>query len=363
MIGWNPIHLIDGEAGWFLTFLTVISAAAVATHFLRWLFGKLHVKFQEKAQPLKNAAIAALETPLTSYIWFLSFLKCFDLVTDTLFSESFSKEITVILKISIVIFFSWFLIRLKRNIMEVMLKKSLAKEIGVQPGKIHVFGKLISAIFTVIVLLLCMEVTGVSMSTLVAFGGLSGLGIAFASQEIIANFFSGIMVHVVEPFAVGESISLPSSSISGKVEEIGWYETRLSSPDKQPIYIPNALFSKAYVVNSTRRTHRIILEKLSLRHEDLPRVKPILVDIRSYLMNEPSIDSTEKLFVNIETIGSYSVDISIQALSFFIDEKKFLLFRDEVLLKVLSIIKLHGAEIAIPVELILSHEKTAFHGE
>jgi MscS family membrane protein len=356
MFCWNPIHLIDGEAGWFLSFLLVITAAAVATRLWRWLCAKLQAAFQEKSQPLKDAAIGALEKPFTYYIWFLALLKSVDLVMDKFLSESFSKEISLLLKISLVVFFSWFLIRLKRSIMDCLLKKSVAKEIGVQPGKIHVFGKLISALFTVIVILLLMEVTGVSMSTLIAFGGLSGLGIAFASQEIIANFFSGIMVHVVEPFAVGETISLPSSSIEGKVEEIGWYETRLSNPDKQPIYVPNSLFSKAYVVNSTRRTHRRIVEKLSLRHEDLPQIKPIIDEIRAYLLQEPSIDATDKFLVNIDTIGPYSIDISIITLSFFIDEKKFFLFRDEMLLKVLSIIKRHGAQIAIPVERILSGE-------
>lgn len=357
MFYWNPIHLVDGEARWFLTFLFVLTVAALATHAWRWLAHRLLKQFQEHKQPIKEAAVAASISPVAFYIWFITGIKCLDLISDQFFSESLTSELNLFYKVSAVLVIAWFLVRLKHNFADVLLQKSHAREIVLEPGKVAVISKMISAFIFILIVLLLMEATGLSINALIAFGGVSGLAIAFASQELIANFFGGIMLHVVEPFAVGDTISVPNSTIEGKVEEIGWYETRVRSTDKQPIYIPNSLFSKSYVVNSTRRSHRRLDEKISLRHEDLAKTAPILVDIRRYLVGLADIDSTDKIFVNIEEIATYSVDISIRALSYRVDELEFRDFRDVVLIKTAEIVASHGAQIAIPLEEIRSQEK------
>ncbi|MBS0655684.1 MAG: mechanosensitive ion channel, partial [Verrucomicrobia bacterium] len=266
--------------------------------------------------------------------------------------DGLSRELGLVFGISGVLTVWWFLIRLKQNVTAVLVLKSQTKEICLEPGKVLGLAKLVSVVVTLLMIMLLMEVTGVSINTLIAFGGISGLGIAFASQEIIANFFGGIMVHIIEPFAIGDLIQLPSSSVEGYVEEIGWYETRLRSRDKQPIYIPNSFFSKAYVVNGTRRTHRKIEEKIAIRHQDLPKAPAIITDIRNYLLTNLGIDQQQKLLVNIAAVGPYSIDISIVALSVYVDEAKFLALRDLVLLKAAEIIASHGAEIATPIDLL-----------
>src|SRR5262249_16382379 len=115
--------------------------------------------------------------------------------------------------------------------------------------------------------------------------------------------------------------------------------------------------SKAYVINSTRRTHRQVEEKLSLRHVDLAKAQAILSEIRAYLQGCPDIDSTQKVLVNIEVIAQGTVDIRLRALSYIIDETQFLMFRDALFLKVASIINAHDAELALPVQIVLNVDK------
>ncbi|MBS0654324.1 MAG: hypothetical protein JSR46_00975, partial [Verrucomicrobia bacterium] len=82
MYFWNPLHLIDGEAYWFLYFLAILTAASVATHGWRWLSLRLHEQFVAKKLYMRDAAVTAAHGPVTFYIWFLSGIKCFDLITD-----------------------------------------------------------------------------------------------------------------------------------------------------------------------------------------------------------------------------------------------------------------------------------------
>jgi MscS family membrane protein len=346
---WNVINLLDGEASWFFTFLLLLSIAAIATHGWRWLCQSLQTKFLARDERIKNAAIQASLLPVTGYIWFVTLIQCLDLISDHLFSESLSHGIRYLFSISAVLFMSWFLLSLNVNVRHVLLDRAMKKEIALDPGKVYGLTKLFSVVIIVLMILLLLEVAGVSVTTLVAFGGISGLAVAFASQEIIANFFGGFMIHVNQPFAIGDLIALPASNIEGYVEEIGWYETCLRSRDKQPIYIPNALFSKAYVVNSTRRSHRQINERISIRHDDLPHAKAIVEELRSYIQNHPSVDKSQKLLVNIAQVAACSIDLQITCLSNCVDEVQFLHFRDNLLLHTASIIKAHGAEIAIPL--------------
>lgn len=351
---WNVINLIDGEAGWFLTFLLTITLAASATHFWRWLCVRLQKKFTQNNEPIKNATIQASLLPVTCYIWFLTAIQSIDLVSDRFFSESFTSGLKFIVGVSAVGLISWFLLRVNHNIRVVLLERSKKREIALDPGKVYGLAKLVSVIILCLSAIFLMEVTGVSVNTLIAFGGISGLALAFASQEIIANFFGGIMIHVNQPFALGDLINLPNASLEGTVEEIGWYETCLRSRDKQPIYIPNALFSKAYVINSQRRTHRRINEKISIRHQDLDLSPAIIDEIRSFLQTHPSVDTSYNVLVYIDQVGSAAVELHITALSTSVDEPEFLRFRDALLIQAARIIKAHGAEFSVPFEAIVS---------
>ncbi len=340
---------MDGEASWFFSFLFTLTIAAVTTHAWRWLCTSLQNKFLEKNELIKNAAIQASLFPLICYIWFITAVQCLDLISDHFFSESLSGDLKYVFSISAVLVVGWFLLRLNHNIRLVLLERSKRGEIALDPGKVYGIGKLASVIIVILVVILLMDVTGVSVNTLIAFGGISGLAIAFASQEIIANFFGGIMIHINQPFQLGDLISLPNASIEGAVEDIGWYETVLRSKDKQPIYIPNALFSKAYVVNSHRRTHRRVNENISVRHKDLAQVPAIVNVLREYLEKHKLVDKSQNIMVYIDKVAPTSVDLTISCLSTTTSEPLFLQFRDEVLIKAAQIIKEHDAEIAIPV--------------
>lgn len=357
IVFWNIINLFDGEARWFLTFLLILAVASAVTHAWRWVCSSLHKKFSLRDAYVKDAAIQASLLPLTCYVWFLAAIESIDLISDRFFSESLSVGFKPLLGVSVVLLFGWFLLVFKRNVTIVLLRKSQNREIALEPGKVYVMAKLVSVVIVVLILLLLMEVTGVSFNTLIAFGGISGLALAFASQEIISNFFGGIMIHINQPFALGDLIKVPSSDIEGYVEDIGWYETCIRSKEKTPIYIPNSLFTKAYVINTSRRTHRRIDETIGIRHQDLPQANQITSDIKKFLGNSMDIDTSEKILVYVACVTNCSVDLHISCQSKIIDEGNFLHFRDQVIVQIANSIKAHGAEIAIPLEAVLPLER------
>lgn len=345
MILWNFVNMLDAEGSWLVTVAIIFLATYGVTHILKRSCLRYHRRFERGSLYFKDAFVKALFAPLSFLIWFAVFAFCLDLVTDHLPSEQFPKQFHAILAVVVVLTSCWFALRAKRNVVEVLVKT--AKQ---DPGVAIGFGKLATAFIVIFTILLLMEVTGVGVTTLLAFGGISGLALAFASQEMISNFFGGFVIFVTRPFIVGEKIAVPSNSVEGWVEDIGWYQTCLRSADKKAIYVPNSLFTKAFVVNSSRRKVQKFEEKIMLRHQDMAASLLIMNDLRDYLSSHKSIASSEKILVYIDKITPISLDISIGAFLFSMPDKEFFEFRDAFFLKVQSLLSHHGAKLAVPVQ-------------
>lgn len=340
------MNLIDAEGGWLLKLVALLIGVAISTRVLKVLLERLHQQFQSKGQIWKEGFVRALYRPLTYYLWFVVFAYSVNLVTDNMLSDHYKDPLSFSFSVVAVFAIAWFLLSWKTDVLAMYMKKHKRGETEADIGKILGFSKIATAFIAVITVLLLMEVTGQKFQTIIAFGGISGLALAIASQEIIGNFFGGIMVYVTKPFAVGDLIDLPSSHLKGYIEDIGWYQTSLRGDNKKPIYIPNSLFSKTFVINASRRTHKRIYETISVRHEDLFRVPKIIQDLEKYLENLTGIDAKEKILINISAIGPYSVNISISALSIYVTELEFNKLRDSFFVKAGELIEQHGAKFA-----------------
>jgi len=347
MILWTFVNLLDGEADWFLRLIAYISITAVVTYVLKNAARRLIAHLAKGEKSVKMAFLQAVSRPFGFYLWFLVLTECLDLIFDRFLSSEFHSEVKLVLGIGAIMSVAWILLRFKNQMIFVIIDKKQRAEGRCDVGRIHALSKLFSLIVVIITGVIILEITDQNLKTIIAFGGISGLAMAFASQEIIANFFWGIMLHINQPFGVGESILLPDSNIEGVVEYIGWYQTRIRGADKRPIYIPNTLLSKVSVVNSSRMTHRRLNLTLAIRHEDIERAPAIIADIESYMDAHPGIDGTDTTMVHISNINPYSTDLSIYALSSYTNEKQFLKLRDNVIINVVEFIYKHNAKLAL----------------
>ena len=165
---------------------------------------------------------------------------------------------------------------------------------------------------------------------------------------MLANFFGGLTIYLDRPFVVGEWIRSPDKDIEGTVEYIGWRHTRVRAFNKNPIYVPNALFTNIVVENPTRMTNRRIKEIIGIRYDDLAQMAPIVADVRAMLQSHPEIDTGQTLIVNFNTFGPSSLDILIYTFTKTKEWVRYHEVKQDVLLKIADIIDRHGAEIAFP---------------
>jgi small conductance mechanosensitive channel len=99
--------------------------------------------------------------------------------------------------------------------------------------------------------------------------GAAGLAIGLALQGTMQNIAAGIMLLLLRPFKVGDSIDGGGGTVAGTVQEVGLFTTRLTKPDGICEYVPNGTLWSNSIRNYTRNpTRRLDLEvEVSMRDD------------------------------------------------------------------------------------------------
>jgi len=96
----------------------------------------------------------------------------------------------------------------------------------------------------------------VNVGPVLAIIGAAGFVIAFALQNSLSNFASGLLMLIYRPFDIGEVISV--TGVLGKVESMNLLSTQLRTPDNQLLIIPNNSVWGGVITNITGITQRRI---------------------------------------------------------------------------------------------------------
>ena len=251
----------------------------------------------------------------------------------------------------IVIIISWSLIRGLNYYLQLKpFTKNLSSEddITLITETYEIVVRILKILVVVITALIIMQEIGLSISGLLAFGGVGGLIVGLAAKDLLSNFFGGMMIFFDRPFRVGEFIKSPDRNIEGIVEKIGWRLTVVRTFSKNVLYIPNTAFSSIIVENATRMSNRRINETIGIRYDDLNKITDIIQDVNNVLESNPDIDQTQKAKVYFKSFSASSCDFFIYAFTKTKDWEEFLRIKQDVLLKVAEIIEQHNAEIAYP---------------
>jgi MscS family membrane protein len=196
--------------------------------------------------------------------------------------------------------------------------------------------------------LLVLQSIGVTISGLLAFGGIGGIAVGFAAKDLLANFFGGLSIYLDRPFTSGDWIRSPDRQIEGTVEDIGWRLTRIRTFDQRPLYVPNAVFSQISVENPSRMFNRRIHETIGIRYQDADKMEAIVDQVRTMLENHEDIEQSRTLIVNFVSFGPSSLDFFVYTFTKTTVWVDFHRIKQDVLLKILGIIHANGADVAFP---------------
>lgn len=290
--------------------------------------------------------------PVTIILWTLGAILVIEVLSKRFEFSFFDRYLEPFRTTVIVAALSWCLLRWKKAVQYTLLHKS-SHGSSVDAGVVHVIGRILSIVILIIFSMIIMQVWGVNLGPLIAFGGIGAAAIGFAAKDVIGNFFGGLMLYMTRPFVMGDLVILPGQQLEGHVEEIGWYLTAIRDKDKRPVYLPNAIFSNTLVINSSRMTHRRILETISVRYSDFNGMNQLCQTLQAKISAHPSIDTHLPVLVHFHSMGEYSLNILIDVYTLATRYDQYLSLKQEILSLVYAQIKEAGADVPLPAMQIM----------
>lgn len=342
------LEFLRGDGLWVSEVFLIVLIALVLDFIKKRVLKKVHRQLEKTENPWDDAFIESVSKPLSAFIWLWGISIAATVIADANDVSVYDSIVQPVRHVGSIIILTWFVLRMIVRIERNIIKIGRAREDTYDVSTVHAITKLIKVSVFITGALIMLQELGISVTGVLAFGGIGGMAIGFAAKDLLSNFFGGLMLYLDRPFAVGDWIRSPDRNIEGTVEIIGWRLTMIRTFDKRPLYIPNSTFASISVENPSRMTNRRIKETIGVRYDDSDKLEPIINDVRTMLQNHNDIDTRQTLMVNFDVFAPSSLDFFIYTFTKTTNWVKYHKIKQDVLLQILKIIEQHGAEVAFP---------------
>lgn len=342
---------IPHKYSWMLLLFVVIFISLSLYALISLVLLKIGKKLEHTSNLWDDALLHAVKRPLASLVWIIGIIWSIQVIsayTDT----NWNKYIQAVWELGIVFLIGWFFIRLLTEFEKSYSKAKQKANKEADIATIHAINKLLKASVAITTLVIVLHTLGFSVSGVLAVGGIGGIAIGFAAQDLLANFFGAIMIFVDRPFKVGEWVRSPDREIEGTVEEIGWRMTRIRTFDQRPLFVPNRVFTSIAVETPSRMFNRRIKENIGLRYEDLSVIDKVVADIKTYLETNTGIDKSKTLIVGFDNYGDFALHIMIYCFTTTTVWTQYQEIKQEALLEIRNIVHKNGADFAFPTSVV-----------
>jgi MscS family membrane protein len=178
--------------------------------------------------------------------------------------------------------------------------------------------------------------------------GVGGIAVALAAQKTLENIVAGASLIFDQAVRVGDYLKV--GTIEGIVDHIGLRSTRIRTPDRTVVSVPNAQIASTSLESISARDKFWFHPVVGLRYETTPtQLRTVVNGIRQTLEAHPSVD-TRSVRVRFVRLGAFSLDVEINAYLDARDWNHFLEVQEELLFSITEIVSAAGTAIAFPTQ-------------
>tara|TARA_B100000035_G_scaffold48775_1_gene37273 strand:- start:1120 stop:2235 length:1116 start_codon:yes stop_codon:yes gene_type:complete len=150
---------------------------------------------------------------------------------------------------------------------------------------------------------------GLNLNGLIAGLGITGLALALAARDSVANIFGAISIIIDQPFNVGDWILV--DDIEGEVVQIGLRTTLIRSSADTLITIPNSNLVNSPVENFSQRRFRRIQPKFEFEADSDPTsLKDFCDKLLAKVKDDPRAVKDDDSWVKVNAFGPSKVTVS-----------------------------------------------------
>ncbi len=158
------------------------------------------------------------------------------------------------------------------------------------------------------VLLIALEQMGVDTTSLLALFGAASLAVGLALKDSLANFASGIMLIVMQPFKAGDFIE--AAGVSAFVEKITVFNTILRTGDNREVTVPNSQIFGGTITNFSACSSRRIDLTIGISYDDkIQQARGVILEV---VARDPRIMLEPAPQVVVSELAESSVDLLVR---------------------------------------------------
>ena len=192
----------------------------------------------------------------------------------------------------------------------------------------------------------------VNPTTALAGLGVGGIAVAFAAQKTLENIIGGVSLIFDQAVRVGDSLKVGDAQ--GTVEDIGLRSTRIRTPDRTVVSVPNSQIANMTLENISSRDKFWFHPILTLRYGTTSsQMQIVLDDIRSLLKESRHLEPNSAR-VRFLRCGPSSLDVEVFAYVLARDWNQFLEIQEGLLLRIIGCIEAIGVQFALPLQTIVA---------
>lgn len=190
---------------------------------------------------------------------------------------------------------------------------------GLDIGARRAAGTITRYLLLLIGSLIIVQTAGINLTTFNVLAGAIGIGVGFGLQNVVSNFFAGIIIMFERPIKIGDRIEV--SGVEGDVMEIGVRGTTVVTNDNIAIIVPNSSFITENVVNWKYHgdTVRFRIPVSVAYGSDAREVERILIEVAS---GQPDVLTVPPPAVRLMEFGDNGLHFELRAWSMTLVHRK-----------------------------------------
>jgi len=295
----------------FTVAVIIILTGFLAAYILHRVFGWLEKKADKTKSKMDDILVLSLKKPVIIGVIIVAFFLALGYITVPsgyawILEGKYFNTILIILGTWIFTTFVQSFISLYGRWMSEQTENELDDQL------IYVLEVSAKYIIWFIAFLLILSYLEIDITPLVAAGGVFGIALALAAQDLISNFFGGALIVIDKPFKIGDRIRIDGHL--GDVINVGPRSTRLKTLDYQLLTIPNSKIANTIITNYAMPDLKLKVKMpVAVAYgSDVKRVKEILYEIcDSAIKNSTFILDDPKPSVYFLEFGASSLDFMI----------------------------------------------------
>ena len=177
-------------------------------------------------------------------------------------------------------------------------------------------GSFINIVLKIFVFIIVLTTVGVQMTSIVAVLGAASLAVGLALQGTLQNFAGGIIILLLKPFRVDDTIETASGQI-GVVKKIMIFTTELHTFDNQVVFLPNGALANGIITNLSHGKNRRTDLNISISYGDnVDNARKAILDV---LKKDKRILQKPEPIVLVSSLADSAVVLTVRFWTSYVD--------------------------------------------